>query len=408
MSFKHTFMSPPETLLRPLLRAVRQQQHKQAQTQTQTAPLGSSSAVTSSSCFSHTHAGITAGFSASPASRSPPLLHLRSASSSSGTSVRSAVCYDHTKPLKIQHLPRKPIQGSEVRLKVHCAAINFADILTTQGKYQVQPDLPFVAGSEIAGEVIEVGEDVPHLSVGQRVVGIATSNGGFADECVVLYHTLFSIPDKLSFDKAVAVPIAYGTAFVGLDRRAKLQNNETLLVTAAAGGVGLAAVDLGKHVFGANVIAAARGASKLELTKQYGAEHTIDYSEESVKNCVKELGGADVVFDAVGGKVLEDCIRAIKWEGRILVIGFASGTIPKVPANLLLLKNSALMGLFWGQYGTKDYPVLKGSIDKCLAFAAEGKINPHVCKTFSLEQINEAFEYILSRKSTGKVVIKCT
>ncbi|XP_022100704.1 quinone oxidoreductase-like protein 2 homolog [Acanthaster planci] len=322
---------------------------------------------------------------------------------------RAAVCNELGKPLTISQVPSPDsLSDGQVRVAIHTCGVNFADILTVAGQYQVKPPLPFTPGNEVAGEVLDIGEGVSSFKKGDRVIGLLAVGAGFSEECVAYENELFQIPDSMGYEEAASLPVSYGTAWMGLTRRANTQPGETVLVTAAAGGVGLASVELASKVLGAKVIGAAGGPEKCKLVSDKGAFATIDYKQENLREKTKELTqgkGANVIMDAVGGDVWKECLRCISWEGRLVVIGFASGDIPKIPANLLLVKNISAMGLFWGNYRMHDPPRSRQSVEDCIRFFKEGKIRPHVCKTFPLEKINEAFQYVMMRKSTGKVVV---
>lgn len=323
----------------------------------------------------------------------------------------AAVCHTLTEPLVLREMTRAVLAEGQVRVQVHRAAINFADILMSAGKYQEKPPLPFVAGGEVSGIVIETGKGVSRVKAGDRIVAmLGGKGGGFAQECVVDHNQVFQIPPKLSFETAVAIPVAYGTAHVGLLHRADLKKGDTVLVTAAAGGVGLAAVDIAKNLIGANVIAAAGGAEKLAIAKQMGADHCIDYTTEDIREKVKEFtqgNGVDAVFECVGGEIFNQSLRSLAWEGRMVVIGFLSGDIPKVAVNTLLVKNISVMGLYWGAYGLRNPMVLANSIYQTMTAAEDGHLHPHVSRTFPLAEVNDAFTFISSRKSTGKVLLNC-
>ena len=296
----------------------------------------------------------------------------------------------------------------KVKIAVHACGVNFADTLIIAGKYQEKPPFPFTPGGEIAGEVISVGEGVTHVQPGQRVAALC-STGGFAEEVIASAAQTLPLSDAMDFVTGAGFIITYGTSHVALEHRANLQAGETLLVHGAAGGVGLAAVDIGKTM-GATVIATASTAEKLAVAQQYGADHLINYREEpEFRNTVKAMTdgrGADVIYDPVGGDTFDQSLRCINWEGRILAIGFASGRIPQAPANILLVKNISVVGLYWGAYGRKDPKVMTGSLAKLMKWYAEGEIRPHVSQTYSLEQTADALRLLMNRKATGKVVLK--
>lgn len=322
---------------------------------------------------------------------------------------RAAVCQSLKKPLVIQDLPiAKELKNGQVRVEVKYCGINFADLLMSMGMYQEKPPLPAVFGAEFSGKVVEVGDDVKNIAEGDHVLGVSVAGGGFAEECVINSQFLWKVPKSLDLHNVAALAVSYGTAFVSLTRRANVQEGETVLVTAAAGGVGMAAVDIASNVLKAKVIGAAGGEAKTKLVLEQGAFSVIDYKTESIKEKVKELTngkGVDVVVESVGGDTMIDCLKSLAWEGKLVVVGFASGDIPKIPANLLLVKNCSAVGVYWGGHFRKKPEVLRDSINQVLTLAEEGKIHPHISKVFPLAQINQAFKFILDRQSTGKVLI---
>jgi NADPH2:quinone reductase len=308
-----------------------------------------------------------------------------------------------TETLFLEELPSPQLETNHVRIAVHACGVNFADTLIIQGKYQVRPEPPFSPGIEAAGEVLECGASVAHLKPGDRVMAIL-SYGGYAQEVVAPADAVVPLPENMDYVTAAGFPVAYGTSHLALTHRAHLQVGETLLVHGAGGGVGLTAVEIGKQL-GATVIATAGGPDKLATAADYGAEHLIDYSKEDIRERVKALGGADVVYDPVGGDVFDASLRCINWEGRILAIGFASGKVPHPPANILLVKNCAVIGLYWGAYMWRDPKVMSNSLRELLSWYGEGRLKPHVSQTFLLEEAREALKALLERRTTGKVVI---
>lgn len=297
-----------------------------------------------------------------------------------------------------------PVPGpGEVLIKVGSCALNFADLLMIKGQYQDMPALPFSPGMEMAGTVLALGEGVQTPAPGTRVAAFS-GHGGLADLAVVPAKSLTPIPDEMDFATASAFQIAYGTSHLALTRRARLKAGETLLVLGAAGGVGLTAVELGKRL-GATVIASARGQEKLAVAKAAGADHLIDSEAQSIRDVVRELGGADVVYDPIGGEQFSDALRATKPEGRIIVIGFASGDVPQIPANHLLVKNITVEGFYWGGYQRFNPSALTQSMEDLFAMYARGELKPHISHRFSLDQVKDAIEVLRSRKSTGKVVV---
>ena len=308
--------------------------------------------------------------------------------------------------LEVAEVPVPEPGDGEVRLKVAGCGVNFADSLIIQGKYQHKPDLPFTPGMEVAGTITAVGAGVAALEPGQTVIGM-TGTGGFAEEVVCPARDVIACPDGLDPVIAASLPVAYGTAHLGLDHRARLQPGETLLVHGASGGVGLAAVEVGKAM-GATVIATASSADKLALAGEHGADHLINYADGPFKDEVKALTngrGADVIFDPVGGDVFDQSLRCIAWEGRVLVVGFASGRIPEAPANLTLVKNMAIMGVFWGAYRDKDPAVMTASFAQLSDWLIAGKLKPLVSKTYGLDDTAQAITDLMERRAKGKIVV---
>lgn len=295
-----------------------------------------------------------------------------------------------------------PAEG-EVRIRTAACGLNFADLLMIRGKYQDTPDTPFAMGMEAAGTVDAVGPGVTGLAPGMRVA-VSGGTGGLAEYGVYPAARVVPLPDGLDFATAAALQIAYGTSHVALDYKARMKPGETLVVLGAAGGVGLTAVELG-HIMGAKVVAVARGAAKLEVARAAGADHLIDAEDPELREKLKALGGADVVYDAVGGDAFRAAFRAMKPEGRLLAIGHASGDVPQIPANHLLVKNIDVLGFYWGGYLKFRPQVITDSLDTLFKWAAEGKIRPHISHVLPLEQAAEGLELLRSRASTGKVVI---
>ena len=294
----------------------------------------------------------------------------------------------------------------DVLIDVKAAGLNFPDVLMIQGKYQMQPDMPFIPGGECAGVVEAVGDKVSRFKVGDKVLS-AGGSGAFCQKIAVHELGAFPMPDGLSFEQAAGVSITYFTSYYALKQRANLQPGETLLVLGAAGGVGTSAIELGKHM-GAKVIAAASTDEKLELCKKLGADEVINYSEANLKDAIKEITGGkgvDVVYDPVGGDYSEPAIRGMAWKGRYLVIGFASGPIPKIALNLTLLKGCSLVGVFWGRFAGEEPEVNLKNIEELWALFASGKISPVVTDSFPVEQYEEAFNCMMERRARGKVII---
>ncbi|GKY87276.1 NADPH:quinone oxidoreductase family protein [Sinisalibacter aestuarii] len=298
--------------------------------------------------------------------------------------------------------PPRPGPG-EVLVGIAAAGLNFADLLMVKGQYQKKPALPFTLGMEAAGTVIALGPETEGPPPGTRVVAVG-GHGGLAEMGVFPAAGCTPIPDAMPFDHAAGFPIAYGTSHIGLARRARLKPGETLLVLGAAGGVGLTAVEIGK-LMGARVIACARGADKLAICKAAGADHLIDSDSQDIREAVKALGGADVVYDPVGGDQFTAAMRATKPEGRILVVGFASGEVPQIPANHLLVKNIDVIGYWWGGYTGFNPAAIRESMGQLLAWYEAGQLSPHVSHRLPLERAGEAYDLLRSRASTGKVVV---
>ena len=322
---------------------------------------------------------------------------------------RGVVCsaFEGIEGLRWGDMPYRPVGPSEVRIQVAAAGINFADILMVSGQYQVKPERPFAPGLESAGTVVELGEGIRDLAVGDRVFAITRFGGSYVEDLVVGQATVVKIPDMMDFVTAASFPVVYGTSHFALTHRGHLKAGETLLVMGAAGGVGLAAVEIGK-LMGATVIAAAGSEEKLALTRRYGADHTIDYTTDSIKDRVREITagrGADVVFDPVGGRAFDEALRATNWEARILVVGFASGTVPSIPANLVLVKNVSVIGVVWGAQMARDPAIVTANLRTLLALYADGKLKPLVSRTFPMVEARDAMNALLSRRLPGKIVL---
>ncbi len=298
--------------------------------------------------------------------------------------------------------PPAPGAG-EVLLRIAACGLNFADLLMLKGDYQERPEPPFTLGMEVAGTVEALGDGVTGLAPGDRVAVFA-GQGGLAERGVFPADRCVKLPDAMPFDHAAAFLIAYGTSHLALKHRAHLQPGETLLVTGAAGGVGLTAVEIGKAM-GARVIACARGADKLAVAKAAGADHLIDSEGGDLRRAVKALGGADVVYDPVGGETFMAALRATNPEGRLIPVGFAGGGVPQIPANLLLVKNLTVLGVYWGGYMAFKPRTVTDSIAELMAMYTAGQLKPHVSHALPLEQADTALELLRSRKSTGKVVV---
>ncbi len=295
-----------------------------------------------------------------------------------------------------------PAQG-QVLLQIHACGLNFADLLMAKGTYQDTPKPPFSLGMEVCGTVVALGEGVTSPAIGARVA-VFGGDGGLADYGVFPAANCLVVPDSMSSEIAAGFYVAYGTSHLALTDRARLQAGETLLVLGAAGGVGLTAVEIGKAL-GATVIAVARGADKLAVAKAAGADHLIDSETTDITEAVKALGGADVVYDPVGGAGFKAAMRATNPKGRIIVIGFASGDVPPVPANIILVKNIDVLGFYWGGYLKFRPDLVMESIRALMAMHAAGNLHPHISNVLPLDQADKALELLASRKSTGKVVV---
>lgn len=291
----------------------------------------------------------------------------------------------------------------EVLLKVAACGLNFADLLMIDGKYQDTPEPPFTLGLEMAGEVVGLGAGADPALMGQRVA-VYAGQGGLADYAAVPAARCVPVPDGLGLVEAAGFQIAYGTSHLALDHAARLQPGETLVVTGAAGGVGLTAVEIG-HAMGARVIAVARGIEKLAAARRAGADELVDSEEGDLRNRLRALGGADVVYDTIGGEVFDACFRATRPGGRVLLIGFASGKLPELRPNHMLVKNISVIGLYWGGYLKFAPQVLTDSLEQLFQWAGKGLLQPHVSHVLPLEQAAEALALLRSRTSTGKVVV---
>jgi NADPH2:quinone reductase len=323
--------------------------------------------------------------------------------------MKAILCHGWGGPdgLRFEEVAPAPLGPHQVRIRVHACGINFADTLVIAGKYQVKPPFPFSPGIEVAGDIVEVGARAGGLRPGQRVCAFLRACGGYAEEVVADAAATIPIPDAMDYVTAAAFPVAYGTSHLALTHRGNLKAGETLLVLGAAGGVGLTAVEIGKAL-GARVIAAAGGPDKLAVAKAHGADALIDYSKESIRDRVRELtggSGVDVVYDPVGGDAFDQALRAVNWEARMLVIGFAAGRIQSVPANLILVKNISVVGVVWGAQGERDPELVSRYLAELLRWWEEGKLKPVVSKTFPLAEAGAAMQALLSRRHPGRIVL---
>ncbi|HEX7644788.1 MAG TPA: NADPH:quinone oxidoreductase family protein [Burkholderiaceae bacterium] len=323
--------------------------------------------------------------------------------------MKAIVCKTWGLPdtLVVEDLPDLQATAGQVVIKVEAAGVNFPDVLIIQNKYQFKPELPFTPGSELAGIVTAVGEGVSHLKAGDKVIAFA-GQGAFAQEIAVPAASVMPMPPGMDFDTAAAVTLTYGTSHHAVVDRAQLKAGETMLVLGAAGGVGLAAIEIGKAL-GARVIAAASSDEKLEVCKQHGADATINYSKEDLREAVKAATGGkgpDVIYDPVGGIYAEPAFRSIAWRGRYLVVGFANGDIPKLPLNLALLKGASLVGVFWGEFAKREPKSNLAAMRELMTWLAEGKIKPRISGRYKLADTPRALEDMAARKVTGKIVIR--
>jgi NADPH2:quinone reductase len=308
--------------------------------------------------------------------------------------------------LTIEELPSPQPGAGEVVIGMKAASLNFPDVLIIQDKYQVKPPLPFSPGSELAGVVKSVGDGVTRVRPGDRVMAV-TTYGAFAEEVKTHESRVLPLPDGMSFETGAAFLLTYGTSDHALVDRGALQRGETLLVLGAAGGVGLAAIEIGK-VLGARVIACASTGQKLAVCREHGADETINYASEDLRERIKQLTGGkgvDVVYDAVGGPSTEAAFRSTAWRGRLLVVGFASGEIPKLPMNLPLLKGSSIIGVYWGDWTRREPEAFAARVRQLGEWHRAGQLKPHISATLPLTRAAEALRMMASRQVTGKIVL---
>lgn len=322
--------------------------------------------------------------------------------------MKALLCTEYAPPdrLNVQDIPSPRPAPGEVVIHVKAASLNFPDALMVQGLYQVKPPLPFAPGAELAGVVKEVGEGVRGLKPGDRVIGFP-GRGAFAEECAVAAERIMPLPEAMDFASGAALVLTHGTSLHALQDCGRLQAGETVLVLGAAGGVGAAAIEIAKAM-GARVIAAASSADKLALCRQLGADETIDYATEDLRRRTLDLTGgkgADVVYDPVGGAYTEAALRATAWHGRLLIVGFATGEIPKIPLNLALLKERALIGVYWGASVRHDPDGHAANMQRLLDWFAQGRVKPAVSEQLPLAQAPDAMARLLARQVKGKVVI---
>lgn len=323
--------------------------------------------------------------------------------------MKAVLCHQFGPPeeLTLADIPSPPIRAGCVKIAVRACGVNFPDVLMIQGLYQLKPPFPFSPGLEVAGDIIETADDAPDLQVGQRVMATMMVSG-FAEEVVVPAPAVIPLPAEMSYEHGAGFALAYGTSHIALTRRAQLKAGESLLVLGAAGGVGLTAVEIGKRL-GARIIAAASTSEKLDLARAYGADELINYTSEDLRdrlNAITKGKGVDVIFDPVGGDIFDQAVRRIAWEGRYLVIGFASGRIPSLPANIALLKNASIVGVFWGAYLQKDPELIRSSFAQLIEWHTAGILKPRIHKVFPLDEAAPALRQLMERRAMGKVLLK--
>ena len=322
--------------------------------------------------------------------------------------MKALLCKRHGLPdtLVVEEVPDPAPGEGEVVVDVKAAGVNFPDVLIIQNKYQFKPELPFAPGAEVAGLVSAVGAGVAGLKVGDRVLG-SCGHGGFAEKVIVKAGKTVRLPEGVDFDTAAAFTLTYGTSWHALVDRAGLKAGETVLVLGAAGGVGLAAIEIAK-VVGARVIAAASTDEKLAVCREHCADALINYAAEDLREAIKREtagNGPDVIYDPVGGSYAEPAFRSIGWRGRYLVVGFANGEIPKLPLNLALLKGASLIGVFWGAYTAREPDHFAADLDAMFALIEKGELRPHISQRYPLADGARALEDLMNRRAVGKLVI---
>ncbi len=323
--------------------------------------------------------------------------------------MKALVCeqYGPVEDLKYRDFPDPEPAPGEILVAVKAIGVNFPDGLLVEGKYQARPECPFAPGSEISGEVVGLGEGVIDFAVGDRVLALTTNFGAYAEQITLPSSAAYKMPASMDYETGAALLAASGTAHHGLRQRGRLQAGETLVVLGAAGGTGIAAVQIGKAI-GARVIAVCSSEEKLAFAKSQGADDGINYSEQDLKTAIKALTdgrGADVVYDAVGGDAFDACSRAMAWDGRLLIVGFASGRIPELPVNLTLVKGYSVVGVFWGQFTQNEPEAHAANMRELFQWCEAGKVKPIIDRTYKLADGIEAIKYVTGRNVMGKVVI---
>ena len=323
--------------------------------------------------------------------------------------MRAVICSKFGPPenLKVQDIVDLKPKSGQVRIAVEACGVNFPDTLIIENKYQFKPELPFSPGGEVAGKIDVLGQGVTDFKIGDPVMAM-TLSGGFSEQIIVDAKALLRRPTSMDGVTAAGFTMTYGTSMHALKQRANLKPGETLLVLGAGGGVGLAAVEIGAAM-GATVIAAASSSKKLSAAKEAGATYLINYQENDLRDQLKKIvgkDGVDVVYDPVGGDLFEAALRSTSWKGRILVVGFASGNIPKVPVNLALLKGCAIVGVFWGAFRLKETLLDNKNFEQLFSWYDEGRIKPLVSETYPLSETAKALRRLMDRKAIGKIVLK--
>ena len=322
--------------------------------------------------------------------------------------MKAIICKKFGPPSTLKLLEIQDIfpGDKEVKIAIEACGVNFPDTLIIENKYQFKPKLPFSPGGEITGEVIDVGKKVKKFKIGDKVMAM-TLYGGFAENIVLSQESLIKRPKKMNFITAAGFTMTYGTSMYALTQKGKLKKNEIILILGAGGGVGLAAVQIAKAI-GAKIIAAASSKKKLQIAKEAGADFVINYSQEDLREKINEFTGekgVDVVFDPVGGELLEKALRSTAWKGRVLIIGFTSGIIPKVSLNLPLLKGCSIIGVFWGAFRLKETKIDNENFARLFDWYEKGIINPYIYKSLPLKDASKALDLLKKRKVIGKIVL---
>jgi NADPH2:quinone reductase len=323
--------------------------------------------------------------------------------------MRALICnaYGSTDELLIEERDDPVAGDGQLAIDIKVAGINFPDILSIAGEYQDKTPPPFIPGNEAAGVITAVGENVTGYAVGDKVIA-AIRGKAFAEKCVAKAQVVMPLPPELDFEQGAGYAVTYGTSYHALKQSADIQAGETLLVLGAAGGVGSAAVEIGKAL-GARVIAAASSDEKLAFAKESGADELINYTEKSLREAVKELtdgAGVDVVYDPVGGDLAQQALRSLAWHGRYLVVGFAAGDIPQFPANIALLKEASIIGVWWGTWLAKNPKAQIQNMQELGVLLASGKLRPRITESYALDDFKQAFRAISERRAVGKVVLR--